>query len=296
MSSFHGLWSVGAVTGSLVIATGLRLGAGDSSLMIGGGIAVALLLMPPGAWLLPHPAAVAQRRGGMAGGMEGGMDGGMEPARLRRSVVLLLGLIAMAGFMSEGAALNWAPLDAIRELRAGPATAALAYTIFTAALTTGRFTGDRLRHWLGSVRVIGLAGLVGGCGYLLVLLAPSLHGSGLAWDYAGWGVAGIGLATVVPGVFSAVGAGGAVGRTLSVVTTFAYGGELAGPAIIGPLAGATSLRVALLVPVALAGLIAVVGPVAIARATARRQPDPGPRADAPAAQPGPGAGTPIGFG
>jgi MFS family permease len=285
MASFHGLWSIGAVTGSVVIATGLRLGAGDPSLMIGGAFAVALLLTLPSAWLLPPGQSSAPR------------PDGAQAAHLDRSVVLLLGLIAMAGFMSEGAALNWAPLDAIRELRVSPATAALAYTIFTASLTTGRFTGDRLRRRLGSVRVIGLAGLVAGCGYLLVLLAPSLHRSGLAWDYAGWGVAGIGLATVVPGVFSAVGAGGAaVGRTLSTVTTCAYGGELAGPAIIGPLAGATSLRIALLVPVALAALIAVVGPIAVHRATAgERAGSPRPQG-APAAQPGPGAGTPIGLG
>ena len=57
---------------------------------------------------------------------------------------------------------------------------------------------------------------------------------------------------------------------LSWVAVCAYAGELAGPAVIGPLAGplagATSLRVAMLVPEALAVFIAVVGPVAVLRA------------------------------
>ena len=69
----------------------------------------------------------------------------------------------------------------------------------------------------------------------------------------------------------------------------AYAGELAGPAVIGPLAGATSLRVAMLVPAALAVFIAVAGPVAVLRAAApagtspgarSRRSAPGPRATA----------------
>jgi MFS family permease len=84
-------------------------------------------------------------------------------------------------------------------------------------------------------------------------------------------VTGLGLATVVPAVFSAVGARDAgVGKALSWVAVCAYGGELAGPAVIGPLAGATSLRVAMLVPGGLALVVALLGPAAVGKAT---QPD-----------------------
>ncbi len=195
----------------------------------------------------------------------------------RHAVVLLLGVVASAGFICEGAAYNWAPLHAIRELHAAPATAALAYTVFATALMTGRLTGDRLHRRLGPVRAIGWAGGIAVCGYLLVLLAPSLPAGWLACDYAGWAVTGLGLATVVPAVFSAVGVlERGVGRTLSRVVAFGYAGELAGPAVIGPLAGATSLRVAMLVPAGLAALIAVLGPVAVIRATVH-QPAKKPR-------------------
>jgi hypothetical protein len=81
-------------------------------------------------------------------------------------------------------------------------------------------------------------------------------------------VTGIGLATVVPAVFSAVGERDVgVGRALSWVAVCAYAGELARAGqLAGPLAGATSLRVAVLVPAALAVFITVVGPVAVLRA------------------------------
>lgn len=89
---------------------------------------------------------------------------------------------------------------------------------------------------------------------------------------------GLGLATVVPAVFSAVGLlDRGVGRTLSRVVASGYAGELAGPAVIGPLAGATSLRTALLVPGVLALVIAVLGPVAMIRATRQGTPAPDDR-------------------
>jgi MFS family permease len=281
MSAFHGLWSVGGVTGSAAIAAGLRAGVPDPALVIGGAIAVAVLLAVPGPLLLTG--------GGARSAAASAGTAQEKPASpVRNLTVVLLGVVCLAGFMAEGAAYSWAPLHAIKELHVSPPTAALAYTIFAAALTTGRLTGDWLRRHVGLARSMAWAGAIAAAGYLLVLLAPSLAGDGLACDYAGWAVAGFGLATVVPGVFTAVGSlGSGVGRALSLVATCGYAGELAGPAVIGPLAAATSLRVALLVPGALTLVIAALGPVAVNRASGRR----------PATQPDTaGAGTPMGLG
>ncbi|MGH3159444.1 MAG: MFS transporter [Streptosporangiaceae bacterium] len=264
MSAFHGFWSVGGVLGSSVVAVGLHCRVADSGLIIGGAIASAALLAVPGRLLLTgtgreraapaSPTAPRQEANKRAGGGHG--------------VVLLLGMVAAFGFVCEGAAYNWAPLHAIKELHAAPATAALAYTVFATMLMTGRLTGDWLRRLIGPVRAMAWAGITAVGGYLLVALAPSLRSGGLACDYIGWAVTGLGLATVVPAIFSAVGARDAgVGKALSWVAVCAYGGELAGPAVIGPLAGATSLRIAMLLPGGLAALIAVLGPLAIIKAT-----------------------------
>jgi MFS family permease len=258
MSAFHGFWSVGGVLGSAVIAAGLHFGAADPALIAGGAVASAVLLVLPGPLLLPpgEPAIAAPAAGTAA-----------PEAGPRRGVVALLGLVASAGFICEGAAYNWAPLHAIRELHAAPPTAALVYTVFATALTIGRLTGDWARRWLGPVRAMAVAGGTAVGGFLLVLLAPSLPAGALACNFAAWAVAGLGLATVVPAVFSAVGAlDSGVGRALSRVAMCGYAGELAGPAVIGPLAGATSLRVAMLVPGGLALLITGLGPLAVIRA------------------------------
>jgi MFS family permease len=259
MSAFHGFWSVGAALGSAVIAAGLHFGATDPGLIAGGAVTSAVLLVLPGPFLLPRGAP---RAGPAAGTTPAGAQD-----RRRRGVVALMGVVVCAGFICEGSAFNWAPLHAIKELHAAPATAALVYTVFATSMTIGRLTGDRVRGWLGAVRTMAAAGGTAACGYLLVLIAPSLGAGGLACDFAGWAVAGFGLATVVPSVFSAVGAlDGGVGRALSRVAMCGYAGELAGPAVIGPVAGATSLRVALLVPGGLALLITGLGPVAVSRA------------------------------
>jgi MFS family permease len=258
MSAFHGFWSVGGVLGSAVIAAGLHFGATDPALIAGGAVASAVLLVLPSPLLLPpgEPGTAAPAAGTAA-----------PEAGPRRGVVALLGLVASAGFICEGAAYNWAPLHAIRELHAAPPTAALVYTVFATALTIGRLTGDWARRWLGPVRAMAVAGGTAVGGFLLVLLAPSLPAGALACNFAAWAVAGLGLATVVPAVFSAVGAlDSGVGRALSRVAMCGYAGELAGPAVIGPLAGATSLRVAMLVPGGLALLITGLGPLAVIRA------------------------------
>jgi MFS family permease len=285
MSAFHGFWSVGGVLGSAVIAAGLHFGAADPALIAGGAGAVAALLVLPGPLLLPpggSGTAVRDSAGRDSAVRDSaGRDPAARPApaRSRRGVVALLGLVASAGFICEGAAYNWAPLHAIRELHAAPPTAALVYTVFATTLTIGRLTGDWARRRLGPVRAMAAAGGTAVCGYLLVLLAPALPAGGLACDFAGWAVTGLGLATVVPAVFSAVGAlDSGVGRALSRVAMCGYAGELAGPAVIGPLAGATSLRVAMLVPGGLALLVTGLGPVAVSRATrlgSRPRPGPG---------------------
>ncbi len=263
LSSFHGLWSLGGVAGSAVIAFGLHLRVDVRLLTAVSALAVAALSLLPGSRLLtrvPEPPAKAE-------------EPAAEVRPLGNTVIVLLGLAAMAAFLSEGAGYDWAALHAGRELGAGPATAPLAYTVFAAALTLTRLTSDGLRRRLGPVRAIGWAGATAVLGYALVLAAPALPGGRLACAFTGWAVAGVGLATVVPGIFSSLaGNKGSVGRGLAWVSTFAYGGNLAGPAVIGFIAGAASLNTALLLPAAMAVAVALFGPIAIraTRAPARR--------------------------
>ncbi|MGI5289187.1 MFS transporter [Nonomuraea polychroma] len=255
ISAFHGTWSLGGAAGGALTSLILRVGADAQVLLIVAAVVVPFLYIPAAWLLLPDPP---EHTSSETGGRQTGSSLGW-------GLIALLGLAAFAGHLSEGAAIDWAALHARWVLETDPAAAPLAYTIFSVAMTTVRLLGDPIRARLGSVLTIQLAGLFATVGYVLVLVAP-LTGEALrvACAWTGWALAGVGLATVVPVLFSAVGAaGGRVGRALAMVTAFGYSGLLLGPAVLGYVAEASSLPVALIIPAVLAAVVTLVGMPAI---------------------------------
>ena len=73
------------------------------------------------------------------------------------------------------------------------------------------------------------------------------------------GSVGLGVGLIVPGMFSAAGhlPGVNVAAAVSTVAALSYSGFVVGPPLIGALAGALSLRSALVLLPVLTGLIAV---------------------------------------
>lgn len=278
ISAFHGTWSLGGAAGGGLTALVLQAGLDAQALLVVAAVAVPFVYIPFARLLLPARASGSESEAASgseatsgSGSEEGAAGSRRDGSRaragsgLRWGLVAMLGLAAFAGHLSEGAAIDWAALHARWVLGTDPAAAPIAYTIFSVAMTTIRLLGDPIRGRLGSVRTIQLAGLLATCGYVLVLVSP-LVGEALrvvcAWT--GWALAGVGLATVVPVIFSAVGAaGGQVGRALSLVTAFGYSGLLVGPAVLGYVAEASSLPVALFVPAVLAAVVALTGAPAI---------------------------------
>ncbi|MGW4799974.1 MFS transporter [Nonomuraea sp. NPDC004297] len=257
ISAFHGVWSLGGAAGGGITSLALQGGLDAQWLLIAAALVVPFLYLPAAWLLLPDPPAHEP------GTTSGGPDGG--GATLRWGLIALLGLAAFAGHLSEGAAIDWAALHARWVLETDPAMAPLAYTIFSVAMTTVRLLGDPIRGRLGSERTIQLAGLFATAGYALVLLSPVVgQPLRVACAWTGWALAGVGLATVVPVLFSAVGAaGGRVGRALAMVTAFGYSGLLLGPAVLGFVAEHASLPVALFIPAALAAVVTLAGSPAI---------------------------------
>ncbi|MCP2354922.1 MFS family permease [Nonomuraea thailandensis] len=257
ISAFHGVWSLGGAAGGGLTSLALQGGVDAQWLLIVAAVVVPFLYLPAAYLLLPVPPAHES-----ASPSEGSARDGSS---LRWGLIALLGLAAFAGHLSEGAAIDWAALHARWVLETDPAMAPLAYTIFSVAMTTIRLLGDPIRGRLGSVRTIQLAGVFATLGYALVLASP-FAGEPLrvvcAWT--GWALAGVGLATVVPVLFSAVGAaGGRVGRALAMVTAFGYSGLLLGPAVLGFVAEHASLPVALIIPAVMAALVTLTGSPAI---------------------------------
>lgn len=186
---------------------------------------------------------------------------GLSPA------VALLGGLCFLGMLTEGANYDWAALYFRDVLRVQGGDTGLGYAAFVAAMTLGRWFGDRLRARLGDEATVRLGALVAALGLGLALLTRSPLAAAL-----GFTLAGLGLSNVVPVMYGTAGHALA-GRGIAQVATIGYGGFLLGPPMIGFVAQQAGLPWALGLALAAAALVALLGARAFAMVrlgTARR--------------------------
>lgn len=179
-----------------------------------------------------------------------------------------LGAVAFCAAVGEGAMADWSALYLREGLRTPPGTAAFGYAAFSLTMLLGRFSGDALTARFGPAALVRLGGAVAAFGLGAGLLLNTL------WAvFLGFAAVGLGLSVAVPLVFGAAGRQPHIpsGTAVAAVATLGYGGFLAGPPLLGFLAEATSLRLALFVVVLLSALIVVLAGAARPQAEAGAQ-------------------------
>ncbi|MGK5114057.1 MULTISPECIES: MFS transporter [unclassified Geodermatophilus] len=252
LNAFHGVWSIGAVAGGLLGSAAAGLGIPLGVHLAGSAVVSAALALLGYRALLPGPDD----------------DDRTPPAthvdgrRLRRRDALpalaALGVLAACGAFVEDAGSSWSALYLRGELGAGAAAAGLGFVALSVAMTVGRLTGDRVVDRFGQRRVARLGGALIAAGMGGALAFPSLPTA-----LVGFALAGLGVATLVPAVYAAADElpGLPAGLGLTVINWLLRIGFLLSPPLVGVLADASSLRVALLT-VVLAGVgVVVVGRV-----------------------------------
>jgi MFS family permease len=249
LNGFHGVWSIGAVSGGLLGSAAAGLGVplgvhlGATAVVFGALAVLAYRAMLPG-----------DDRADLDEAADGDDRVPAETrANGRRGAVLALaalGVLATCGAFVEDAGASWSALYLRTELAAGAATAGLGFVALQGAMTLGRLTGDRVVDRFGQRRVVQVGGAVIAAGMGLALAFPSVPAT-----LAGFALAGLGVATLIPAVYHAADElpGLRRGTGLAVINWLLRIGFLLSPLLIGVLADATSLRVALLA-VVLAGL------------------------------------------
>ncbi|WP_168734845.1 MFS transporter [Deinococcus sp. KSM4-11] len=240
MSSLHAMWSAGSLAGAGGASLLLRAGWAPLSyaLLVAGVLAVLGLLALPR--LLP--AALDRGRA---------QDG---PTFVLPSGVLLgVSVLVLLAYVAEGAVADWSAVYLRDALHADRGVAVGGFVAFNVAMLTARLVGDRLRAWMSAVTLLRTSGLLAAVGMVLALLAPVP-----ALAFLGFALCGFGFSNVVPVMFSAAGAvpGIPAATAVAAAAGAGYVGFLVGPPLIGGLAGAVSLRVALLLVVVFAALIA----------------------------------------
>jgi MFS family permease len=152
--------------------------------------------------------------------------------------LIIAALMTTSTAIAEGVSANWSGIYLVDVVGAALWTAPLAYALLMAAEAAVRAAGEHLLARFGTRRVAAIGALLGAMG-LLVALIPVVPVSLL-----GYTVAGAGLGCLFPiGIAQAGAARGSVG--VSVASTSGYAGFLLGPPIVGILAQAFSLPIAL---------------------------------------------------
>lgn len=236
MSNFHGMYSLGAISGALMLTGLLTLGLAPE---IGSFLMIGLIVA----------ANLGLARGFLPNRAPGGGFAFVRPT----GVVLLVGLMCFVIYLAEGAVLDWSALYLTGEKGLEVAKGGLGYAAFALMVTIARFAGGPLVNALGTARVIAFGGLLAAFGIGLSLAAEH-------WAVAliGYGLCGLGCANVSPVLISSLSRqdGMPVQLAVTVATTIGFAGVLAGPAMMGVVAHFSSLGMAFaLLAVLLVGIV-----------------------------------------
>ncbi|MFJ6074134.1 MFS transporter [Streptomyces sp. NPDC093065] len=196
-----------------------------------------------------------------------------KPARRRWTVPSRLTLwmcCAMVfGTVAEGAMNDWSALYLKDVAEASAELAPLGIAVVSGMMVLARLFADGWRSRWGDGRVVLLGSAVAGTG-----LAVALVSGGVAPALAGFACMGLGIAAVTPCVYAAAARQGS--DALTLVAAMGTTGLLAGPPLIGFIAGASSLAWGMGAVAASAGAVALCS-------TRIRWTDPAPAARSEAA-------------
>ncbi|EYT49914.1 fucose permease [Brachybacterium muris] len=269
MNSYHGYWSLGAVTGGVLGAAGAQVGLplwiqGVAGLVLFGAAAmVAGRFMLPGPDSTertpvagPSPASAADVPADAAPeGSSGIRIAGMSLRAL--GLIAALGMVLVFAGSSEDAGNTWGALFMNSTFEVTPFVAGLAFVALQGAQTIGRFTGDAVVDRLGDRLTARIGALIAAVGMSFAMLVPTPVTALIGFAAVGWGIA-----TLFPAAFRAADdmPGVPQGVGITVVGWLARVGFFVTPPLIGALADAFTLRYALwMVPLYAVGILVFSG-------------------------------------
>lgn len=229
MAALHGCFSLGTLLGALI---GIAFTAAEVTPLWHLTL-VAAVLAPMG-WVAMRqiPAGYGRRAGDAAPRVRG---------LWRERKLLGIGLVVLAMALAEGAANDWLPLIMVDGHGLDEAAGSLVFAGFAAAMTAGRFLGNRAVGRWGRVAVARVSALLAltGIGTVVLADAPVLAAGGVVF----WG---LGAALGFPIAMSAAAASGPDPTArVGLVATAGYVAFLVGPPLLGFVGEHVGLRAAM---------------------------------------------------
>jgi MFS family permease len=234
LASFHAMWSVGALCGALLGGWTLRnnYSTGTHYLMV----LIPLTLLSIASYFFMLRIDDEQHES-------------KKLFALPDKALMLIGVICLCSTLCEGAMADWSALYYQSVLEDVTVKSTTGFTAYAFTMSIGRFTGDKLIHWMGYRKVLMINALLiaGGMGLALASSLPVLV-------IIGFALVGYGVSTVIPIAYMVAGRSKTMRPSvaLAAVSTVGFTGFLIGPPVIGFIAHEIGLRSALALVVVLA--------------------------------------------
>ena len=227
MSSFHGMWSIGAMAGALMGGITMKSSMGTSEHFL----AVASVTVLVSIFFLFHLIKKDTPHS-----KEKKLFAWPDKA------LWLLGAICFCCALCEGAMADWSSLYYKQVMKDINRVSTTGYTAFAFLMALGRLIGDRLTAKIGNRGIIMMDSIliVSGLGLAICIQEP-------IFVIIGFGLVGFGASTIIPIVYTLAGKTKTMttSAALAAVSTVGFTGFLIGPPVIGFVANEIGLRWAL---------------------------------------------------
>ncbi|MFF8771778.1 MFS transporter [Kitasatospora sp. NPDC015120] len=231
MSRLHATFSAGSLLAAL-LASGVTAVTTTLSahFAIAAAVLALLLLLAQTGMLADEPAGAAETAPEPAADAPAKRRGIPLPSR----ITVWMGLAMVFGTVTEGAMNDWSALYLENVVRASHQLAPMGIAVVSVMMVLARLFADGWRTRFGDGRIVRVGSTVAGLGLALALLA-----GGVVPTLIGFACVGLGVAAVTPCVYVAAARQGS--DALALVAATGTTGLLAGPALIGFIANASSL-------------------------------------------------------
>ncbi|MFD4292286.1 MFS transporter [Rhodococcus sp. NPDC058505] len=246
LSSFHAVWSVGAIVGALFVSASAGLGVGLGVCLLIAAVVVGAGTAALGPRLLVTGSEAADPSTAAA------------PLSVPLRPFLALGIAMALFFAIDFAVGNWSALYLTDMLLASASTAALAVAAYQGAGLVSRLTGDFWVRRHGEIAVVRVGATIGAVGLVVVVCA-----TGPVMAIVGFLIVGLGAPVVAPLCFSAAGRLAPPDRADAVVARlnlFNYAGTIIGGGIVGAVAALSNMRIGFAIPLAFAVALILLAP------------------------------------
>lgn len=231
MSSFHGLWSLGGLTGGILGAV-----FAETKFSIFTHLVIILILGVIG--------IIIFSRGLLGQDIKENSDAKSSKKAFKLdSAIIILGLIGFGSMFCEGTMFDWSSVYFSTIIKPDETFVRMGYIASMGAMTFGRFVADRFVNRYQASVVLRFCGILITSGLLLATVAP-----GLIISTFGFLLIGLGVSSIVPICYSAAGRLKTMSASIAItaVSSISFLGFMIGPPLIGLLSEITDLRIALL--------------------------------------------------